>query len=82
MNENVILFPNVSEQRKIDLKKASILTGLGYSMLYKLIVQKGEIGYYKYGTKIIVDISDVQKLMEKHFIAKKGFNYDSKKASN
>lgn len=81
MSNNVKIFPNISEQ-KIDLKKASTITGLGYHTLYKIIVLQGEIGYYKYGTKIIVDISDVQKLMDRHFIARKEFSYDSKKKTN
>lgn len=82
MSDNVIMFPNISDKKFIDLKKASILTGLGYPLLYKLIVLQGEIGYYKFNKKIIVDTSDVQKLMDKHFVAEKRFYNDSKKKNN
>lgn len=80
MNDNGTMFPNISE--KVDLKKASLITGLGYHTLYKIIVLQGEIGYYKYNKKIIVDVSDLFNLMQRHFIEQKGFDYDSKKKSN
>lgn len=81
MPENVIIFPSISEQKRIDLKKASILTGLDYPLLYKLVVIQGNIGYYRYGRKIIVETSDVQNLMKRHYVSERKFNYDSKKAN-
>lgn len=72
MKNNVIIFPNIFEQKSfIDLKEASNLTGLRYSLLYKLIVQNGEINYCRFGRKIVLQICDIKELMTKHMIGAK-----------
>lgn len=67
-----MVFPSIFEQKSfIDLKEASNLTGLKYSMLYKLVVMDNKIGYCRFGRKIILQLSAVQELMNQHFIGAK-----------
>ena len=67
--DNVIIFPSIFEQKSfIDLKEASRLTGLQYSLLYKIVVQNKEISHCRFGRKIVMQISDIKELMSRHFI--------------
>ena len=69
MSDNVILFPSIFEQKSfIDLKEASLMTGLRYPLLYKIVVSNNEIGYCRIGRKILLQVSDVQEYIAQHYI--------------
>lgn len=72
MANDVRIFPeHIGTIEYIDLKEASKRTGLKYSMLYKLIVLEGAVGYCKFGRKIVLPVANVQNLMNEHYIGAK-----------
>ena len=68
MSDNVMVFPNILEHKYVDLKSATKMTGLNYSVLYKWIVVLNEVAYCRFGRKIVVRIDELERLMKLHFV--------------
>jgi len=54
--------------KRFDLKSLFEYTGIKYQLWYKVIVLNNEIPYYKIGSKIIVNKSDIDAYFDTHFV--------------
>lgn len=55
--------------KRFDLKSLFEYTGIKYQLWYKIIVLKNEIPYYKIGSKVIVNKSDIDEYFNAHFVS-------------
>ena len=52
----------------VDIKKASELTGLKYSLLYKIIVRTNQVPFHKFGHKNMVSLKRLQQYIKQCYV--------------